>query len=95
MYEFSKLVMETSQINSKFVSSGTIESKINDINEFNRMNELNKEDLNYYNYNGYKMEFNDNNNPLFQGAFSLNDKTRALSSFINSKNEHLQSDMML
>ena len=91
MYEFSKLVMETSQINSKFVTSGTIESKINEINEINRMNknnEQNKEDFNYYNYNGYKMEFNDNNNPLFQGAFSINDKGRALSSFINSKNKN-------
>ena len=91
MYEFSKLVMETSQINSKFVSSGTIESKINEINEINRLNknnEMNKEDFNYYNYNGYMMEFNDNNNPLFQGALSINDKTRALSSFINSKNKN-------
>ena len=86
MYEFSKLVMETSHLNSKIISSGLIESKINEINEIkkiNKKNELNRED---YNYNGYMMEFNDNNNPLFQGALSINDKKRNFSSLISTKN---------
>ena len=75
MYEFSKLVMETSNLNSlnsRALSSGLIESKINEINEIkkvNRYNEINKDD-----YNGYILEFSDNANPLFQGALSLNEQ---------------------
>ena len=91
MYEFSKLLMETSQINSsKILSSGLIESKVNEINELNNLNrnsELNKEE---YNYNGYMMEFSDMNNPLFQGALSLNDKKRIFSSL--SKNSQIEKD---
>jgi len=79
MYEFSKLLMETSQLNSsKVLSSGLIESKLNEINELKNIDrnaEKNKEE---YNYNGYMMEFSDNNNPLIQGAFSINDKKRML-----------------
>jgi hypothetical protein len=70
MYEFSKLLNETSNLNSKIISTGLIESKINEINEINsirRNNQINKEELNY---NGYMLEFSDNNNPLFQGALS-------------------------
>ena len=73
MYEFSKLVMETSNLNSlnsRNLSSGLIESKVNEINEIknrNKFNELNKDD-----YNGYIFEFGDNVNPLFQDALSLN-----------------------
>ena len=79
MYEFSKLLMETSQLNSsKVLSSGLIESKLNEINELKNIDrnaEKNKEENNY---NGYMMEFSDNNNPLIQGAFSINDKKRML-----------------
>ena len=87
MYEFSKLLMETSHLNStKILSSGLIESKINEINEINNLNrisEINKEE---YNYNGYMVEFSDNNNPLIQGAFSPNDKQRIFSSLSKNKN---------
>ena len=75
MYEFSKLVMETSNLNSlnsRALSSGLIESKINELNEIkkaNKYNEINKDD-----YNGYILEFSDNMNPLFQNALSINDK---------------------
>ena len=75
MYEFSKLVMESSNLNSlnsRALSSGLIESKVNEINEIknrNKYNEINKDD-----YNGYIFEFSDNLNPLFQDAVSLNDK---------------------
>ena len=89
MYEFSKLIMETSQINSsKVLSSGLIESKINEINEINNINrkkEQNKED---YNYNGYMMEFSDINNPLFQGALSINERNRIFSSISKKENEN-------
>ena len=74
MYEFSKLVMESSNLNtlnSRALSSGLIESKINEINEIkkvNKYNEINKDD-----YNGYILEFSDNINPLFQNALSIND----------------------
>ena len=85
MYEFSRLLMETSNLNSKVLSSGLIESKVNEINEINTINrnsQLNKEELNY---NGYMLEFSDNNNPLFQGALSINDKSRLFSSLSNNK----------
>ena len=92
MYEFSKLLMETSQINSsKVLSSGLIESKVNEINELNNLNknsELNKEE---YNYNGYMMEFSDMNNPLFQGALSLNDKNRILSSLSKKSQDNFDT----
>ena len=77
MYEFSKLVMESSNLNSlnsRALSSSLIESKINEINEIknrNKFSELNKDD-----YNGYIFEFSDNTNPLFQNALSLNDKEK-------------------
>jgi len=77
MYEFSKLVMESSNLNSLksgTLSSQLIESKVNEINEIKNMNkfsELNKDD-----YNGYILEFSDNLNPLFQNALSLNDKEK-------------------
>ena len=77
MYEFSKLVIETSNLNSlnsRALSSALIESKVNEINEIknrNKYNELNKDD-----YNGYIFEFSDNINPLFQNALSLNDKQK-------------------
>ena len=73
MYEFSKLVMESSNLNSMnsgMFSSGLIESKVNEINEIKnrkKNNELNKDD-----YNGYMFEFSDNANPLFQDALSIN-----------------------
>jgi hypothetical protein len=75
MYEFSKLVMESSNLNtlnSRALSSGLIESKVNEINEIkkvNKYNEINKDD-----YNGYILEFSDNINPLFQNALSINDR---------------------
>ena len=78
MYEFSKLVMESSNLNSlnsRALSSRLIESKINEINEIknrNKFKELNKDD-----YNGYIFEFSDNLNPLFQNAVSLNDKQKS------------------
>ena len=81
IYEYSKLLSETSNLNSKIISTGLIESKINEINEINnlkRNSQKNKEELNY---NGYMLEFSDNNNPLFQGALSsinvndINDKS--------------------
>ena len=77
MYEFSKLVMETSNLNSlnsRALSSGLIESKINELNEIkkvNKFNEINKDD-----YNGYILEFSDNMNPLFQNALSISDKDK-------------------
>ena len=78
MYEFSKLVMESSNLNSlnsRALSSRLIESKINEINEIknrNKFKELNKDD-----YNGYIFEFSDNLNPLFQNAVRLNDKQKS------------------
>ena len=81
MYEFSKLLMETSQLNSsKVLSSGLIESKVNEISEINNINRNNEANKEEYNYNGYMVEFSDMNNPLFQGAFSINDKNRISSS---------------
>ena len=86
MYEFSKLLMETSQLNSsKVLSSGLIESKINEINEINNINRNNEANKEEYNYNGYMMEFSDMNNPLFQGALSINDKSRIFSSLSKNK----------
>ena len=85
MYEFSRLVMESSNLNSlnsRALSSGLIESKVNEINEIkniNKFQELNKDD-----YNGYIFEFSDNVNPLFQNALSLNDKQ---SNIEDKKNE--------
>ena len=86
MYEFSKLVMESSNLNSLksgTLSSQLIESKVNEINEIKNMNkfsELNKDD-----YNGYILEFSDNLNPLFQNALSLNDKEKKEEENLNIK----------
>ena len=77
MYEFSKLVVETSNLNSlnsRALSSGLIESKVSEINEYKNRNKF--QELNQDNYNGYIFEFSDNLNPLFQNALSLNDNQK-------------------
>ena len=53
-------------------------------NSFLSFNSENKE-LNSINYNGYNEEFNENNNPLFHNALSINNKDRTLSSFSYKK----------
>ena len=93
MYEFSKLVMETSNLNSlnsRALSSGLIESKVNEINEIknrNKYNELNKDD-----YNGYIFEFSDNVNPLFQDALSLNDKQKSTEDNENKNTNEIKEE---
>ena len=95
MYEFSKLVMESSNLNSLksgSLSSQLIESKVNEINEIKNMNkfsELNKDE-----YNGYILEFSDNLNPLFQNALSLNDKEKKEDENMNIKdnNKEIKED---
>ena len=91
MYEFSKLVMETSNLNSfnsRQLSSGLIESKINEINEIkkvNKYNEINKDD-----YNGYILEFSDNMNPLFQNALSINEKEKK-EGVVENQNKNIEN----
>ena len=89
MYEFSKLVMESSNLNSLksgTLSSQLIESKVNEINEIKNMNKFSE--LNNDNYNGYILEFSDNLNPLFQNALSLNDKEKKENENINIKDNN-------
>ena len=74
MNEFSKFILENSQHNLSSLAT----SNINDTkNSYFSDSE---------NYNGYIQEFNDNNNPLFQGAHKL---------FENNKQNHLKSSKSL
>jgi len=62
-YDYSK--------NSKNINNDNILNKINERNDTN-FEAVNNDN----NYIGYKEEFNDNNNPLFKGAFQIHDEPK-------------------
>ena len=86
--EFSKIVQENSQYNSISLTTS------NNINE-PKNNYLTEPD----NYNGYLQEFNENNNPLIQGAHKLNNNiynlTKSSESMINSINNEIDNKRMV
>ena len=61
--EYSALMMETLKINHHLLTSSLSSGNLNKNNSHNIYNTETQE------YNGYKQEFNDNNNPLIQNAF--------------------------
>jgi len=61
--EYSTLMMETLKINQQLLTSSLSSGNLNKNNSRNIYNTETQE------YNGYKQEFNDNNNPLIQNAF--------------------------
>jgi len=62
-YDYSK--------NNKNINNDNILNKINEKNDSN-FDAINNDN----NYIGYKEEFNDNNNPLFKGAFQIHDEPK-------------------
>jgi len=61
--EYSTLMMETLKANHHLLTSSLSSGNLNKNNSHNIYNTETQE------YNGYKQEFNDNNNPLIQNAF--------------------------
>ena len=82
MNEISNLLSsQKSKINNNYITSffnydysKNLNDNKNEINEkyYSELNKLNKEN----NYIGYKEEFTDNNNPLFQGAVYIKDEVQ-------------------
>ena len=60
--EYSTLMMETLKVNNHLLTSSLSSGNLNKNNSHNLYNTETQE------YNGYKQEFNDNNNPLIQNA---------------------------
>ena len=69
-----------SQNTKNIYNNDNILNKINNINKTSEKNDSNFDNINNdnNNYIGYKEEFNDNNNPLFKGAFQINDEPKIL-----------------
>ena len=70
-----------SKNNKNINNNDNILIKINNINKTSENDTINNEN----NYIGYKEEFNDNNNPLFKGAFQINDETKILKEHLQKK----------
>ncbi len=75
LYEFSKLLMDTSNINNK-IQSELIEKRMYEMNEIKKSKEKNQRNKEDVNFNGSLLEINDNSNPLIQNAFSMKMKDK-------------------